>query len=1598
MTLWRRALRSNEIACVMTNGANAPLLTQQPVAVLAECSSNATFTVAASSYSPLSYQWLRNGSPVPGATAAALTVVASSNTAGSYSVSVSNCASAVVSASTALTVQDTIAPVILTCAPNVTIAAGALCLGAIPDLTTNVTATDACGPLTITQVPPPGTQFGPGPRMVTLTVTDGNGNTNACVALVTITDQTAPAFTQCATNAVLTAGANCLVALPDFRNQLAALDNCGAVTFVQTPPPGAFVSVGTNVITYRALDAASNSVTCTSLLIVRDGSLPVITNCAANVTVAAGTNCQGAIPDLTTQVVAGDACTPIVVTQSPMAGSAAAIGAHTVTLTVTDAGGNFVTCDATVTVTDQTAPVITNCATNLTLVAAANCQATVPDLTAQIGGYDNCSALTIIQTPAPGASVALGTNTITFLVCDAASNSVNCTSDLIVVDQTAPDLVACATNRLIAANASCMAALPDLTGNVSATDCNGPLVITQTPAVGTLVSTGATVVTLTIADAAGNTTNCQATVTVSDQTPPLITVCAPPLTLTADMFGQASLPNLTSQVSATDNCGVSGVTQSPSAGAILGVGDHTVTFTVSDAAGNTNTCDAIVSVVMGEVPPTVVTQPAGQSIECSSNVTFAVVANGTLPLSYQWFFGTNAIPDATNTSLTLAAVTAANNGSYAVVITNIAGSIVSSNALLAVADTIAPSINCPTNFTVQCFADVPLANFTGGSASDGCDPSPAVTHVGDVTNGSCPTTILRTYRAMDSSSNSVTCTQTITVHDTTPPVITCGGSQTFACAAVWSFTAPTAMDNCDGVLAPTIFSTATNATCGHAYVATRVWQATDTCGNSTLCTQVVTVVDITPPAITCGTNETYEFGVAWNFATPSVTDDCGPAGVTLAIVSTTTNANCGRTFTATRVWRATDGCSNSALCTQIITVIDTTPPTLACPTNLTVQCDGDVPPPNFAGGSVSDLGDAAPAVTHVGDVASGSCPKTIIRTYRATDACSNSITCAQTITVHDTTPPNITCSPNLVAKSFSTNGATVNFTVTATDNCTLNPAIVCAPASGSVFPLGTSTVNCTATDACTNSAACGFTINVLLADDESATVNRPIPDGSSLGLASVINVASPIGALTDVNVTLHITNGWNGDLFAYLVHDSGYAVLLNRAGRRLLDPYGYEDSGFHVTLDDQAASDVHRYRFALFGNDFTPLAGPLTNRWQPDGRTVDPGFVLDTDPRTAFLGSFNGMNPNGEWALFIEDDATGDVSTLVSWSLQLCGTVGVAPSITAQPQGVAAGCGDNVSFSVTAAGTGPVGYHWRRNGAAIAGANSATLSLTGVLPAQAGDYSVIVSNAFGAVTSSVATLAVSEQLPVIATQPQSRTNIVGTTATFGVGAVSCSALSYQWSRGGSPLPGATNASLTLANVQLSDAGSYRVVVVNAAGSVTSAVAVLTINRAPVVGDYGAATTEGRPVSIAVAKLLSSASDADGDPMTISAVSAMSTNGGGVVLSGGFVTYTPLAGFTGLDRFSFTVSDGRGGFDTGEVQVLVVSGTLPGLNQVSISATANGVLIRFAGIPGRTYQLQRAPTVTGPWGALTTAVAPLHGIIQYVDVNPPSPSFYRTVVP
>ena len=195
---------------------------------------------------------------------------------------------------------------------------------------------------------------------------------------------------------------------------------------------------------------------------------------------------------------------------------------------------------------------------------------------------------------------------------------------------------------------------------------------------------------------------------------------------------------------------------------------------------------------------------------------------------------------------------------------------------------------------------------------------------------------------------------------------------------------------------------------------------------------------------------------------------------------------------------------------------------------------------------------------------------------------------------------------------------------------------------------------------------------------------------------------------------------------------------------------------------------------------------------------------------------------------------SADVALTVS---PVATTAPVPLSIVTQPAAVAVNEGNVATFAVGVNGSGPFSFQWRRNGVAITGATAAAITMAAVSSANAGNYSVLIGNAAGTVTSQSATLAVvpasgSAVAPAIATQPVSVVVVPRSSTTLAISASGSAPLTYQWLQNGLPVPGANGPTLTMDSLGAVSNGSYTVTVSNAAGTVTSAPAQLLVIGAP----------------------------------------------------------------------------------------------------------------------------------------------------------------------
>ncbi|MBL7114936.1 MAG: hypothetical protein ISS35_04155 [Kiritimatiellae bacterium] len=552
-----------------------------------------------------------------------------------------------------------------------------------------------------------------------------------------------------------------------------------------------------------------------------------------------------------------------------------------------------------------------------------------------------------------------------------------------------------------------------------------------------------------------------------------------------------------------------------STAALADAGTYTVVVTAADVS---STCTTDVAV--HALPTCGIEGPAGPL--CPESLGHIYV--GPLDMaSYLWQVSGNAtiLGDATN-SMVVVDVGSNCSQTFTVMlaIANENGCTNACSVQVSVADD-TPVISCPSNISVDCIGNVPAAATNeseflaaGGSISNACGGAISVLSAdGALTNGPCGGTILRSYVIFDRCGNAATCDQTITVHDQVAPDVACTNDIAIECEEdlppavttiedFWALIG-TATDNCNGSL--TVGSSdgsLAGGACGGTIA--RTYTISDYCGNSSSCTQVITVADNTPPEAACTNDISIE---CIEDLPPAVTtiddfrDLIGTATDNCIGDLTLTSTNgpleggaCGGTITRTYTIR--DLCGNSTNCDQVITIADNTPPSITCPGPTNVETLAEVPDAATSleefealGGSASDncLGDLSLSVSNSALVG-GICGGIITRTYTVTDPCGNSNSCAQIIAVSDDSPPTVTCPDGIEIYSDEPvpSGATnlAEFLLlggTALDNGTSEQLLV-SYVDGAYDGddcAGTVTRTYTITDPCQNRVTCDQIITIV---------------------------------------------------------------------------------------------------------------------------------------------------------------------------------------------------------------------------------------------------------------------------------------------------------------------------------------------------------------------------------------------------------------------------------------------------------------------------------------------------------------------------------------
>ena len=383
----------------------------------------------------------------------------------------------------------------------------------------------------------------------------------------------------------------------------------------------------------------------------------------------------------------------------------------------------------------------------------------------------------------------------------------------------------------------------------------------------------------------------------------------------------------------------------------------------------------------------------------------------------------------------------------------------------------------------------------------------------------------------------------------------------------------------------------------------------------------------------------------------------------------------------------------------------------------------------------------------------------------------------------------------------------------------------------------------------------------------------------------------------------------------------------------------------------------------------------------------------------------------------------------------------IPPVIVSAPASQFVSAYDDVAFSVDATGAPPLHFQWRLNGVAIHGATNAALSLPGVTPGQAGDYSVLVFNAAGSALSSSATLAITA-VPVIYAQPANQAVNPGGTATFSVFAVGAGALTYQWLFNGTDLPGETSTNLTVVNVQGPNAGAYTVEISDALGSVVSqpAMLIVLVKAAVIEAPQSQTVVQGDTASFRVV-VNSDATVPIGFRWRhgVSTVTNIVVNGpeciftlpnvglddagnySVIITNAAGLLFAPPATLTVLADFDGDhlpdVWEAQYGFNTNSVNDAnadpdsdgmsnrgeYIAGTDPtnALSYLKIDSLAvgNGAVLTFLAVSNRNYTVEFTDALDRPWQKLTDIpVQATNRIAEATDATGRTNRFYRLVIP
>ena len=756
-----------------------------------------------------------------------------------------------------------------------------------------------------------------------------------------------------------------------------AIDECSSVTITNNyaglmmPSCNAFT--GSAMVTFTAMDQCGNPATATATVTIEDTTPALLGNIPMDMTI----NCGDVIPGDPGNVTAMDACegnitASIVFTQGALVvGSCPNTGTITNTWTVTDACGNMASSAQVITIVDNAAAMFTAVPADVSI----ECGAMIPGDSGTVMATDICQGnitadIVFAQSNLnTGSCPNTGTILNTWTVTDVCGNTATTTQTITITDNTDPVIMPSASNTMVECdgngNLTELNAWLSMNAGAMATDnCNmvswSNLVVGMNPACNGTTNT--LTYEFTAMDECGNTSTTSADFIIIDTSKPILTSMASDITVECEDSNAMSLADWAAThggAVATDNCSTitdaswSYVAGQPMQGC-LNTYTQVVVFTVTDECGLTESTTANY-IVQDKISPQIFPTSTNHNEECDgvddvaalltwiSSQGGAMATDGCSMENWVDFDYVTSDGDMANNvvfgDLNNYPLVANNDCAWSVEITfrvkDDCDNTSTTTSTFSIIDTTDPVIfGIPADVTVSC-DNVPAEMIL--PATDNCDAFVFVSLNADTLMGNCPGNyvITRTWTAVDDCNNGDVVSQIITVQDITNPTLANVPSDlTVSCDMVpVAANNVMASDNCDGnpILGfnQNSTQTSTGACSDFNYVITRIWTATDNCGNFISSTQIITVEDkidpsfMAPVSVTVDCNNAGDLNIT---GMPSnVMDVCDP-NPSVTFTDVISGGSCPNEYTITRTWIVEDACNNRTTQAQVITVQDNDAP------------------------------------------------------------------------------------------------------------------------------------------------------------------------------------------------------------------------------------------------------------------------------------------------------------------------------------------------------------------------------------------------------------------------------------------------------------------------------------------------------------------------------------------------------------------------------------------------------------------------------------------------------------------------------------------------